>query len=157
MDTSKILTENGRGIKLFDNVHRMTLNGTRDRGAACIFRRGAARVDRSIRPCEKSKYSPVCALVHAHAPGVCGHDSTPPTPNHEMKLPSVGWELHFMKTNADNPIITPKVDRPSKKWTEASKSGQEHEKWTAFSREGLRGRFRAKKKGIFEPDFVQKR
>ena len=70
-----------------------------------------------------------------------------------MPAPKKHAERALLKTNADNPVITPKVDRPSKKWTEASKSGQEHEKWTAFSREGLRGRFRAKKKGIFEPDF----
>ena len=26
---------------------------------------------------KKSRYSPVCALVHAHAAGMCGHDSNP--------------------------------------------------------------------------------
>ena len=46
-------------------------------GFACIFRRGDSTLEMWSVPCEKSRYSPVCELVHAQPTGLCGHDSNP--------------------------------------------------------------------------------
>ena len=56
------------------------------------FSQGKQTLEMQTVPCEKSRYSPVCGLVRAHAPGVCGHDSNP---LYQNEGPSFRMALHF--------------------------------------------------------------
>lgn len=60
-----------------------------------FFRREDAAFDGSWLRAKKSRYSPVCALVHAQPTGLCGHDSS--LPDTKMKNPNiltVSFEVH---------------------------------------------------------------
>ena len=68
----------------------------RERGdLPAFFRREDAAFDGSWLRAKKSRYSPVCALVHAQPTGLCGHDSSlPDTKKKNPNIHTVSFEVH---------------------------------------------------------------